>query len=139
MASSFEYGYGPRGYAIDIDGQVAEDDARGLIAFLHGFAWRPARSPEARRSVVFLVPAGSERAWMGTVWDAGADSFGRLGTVGAKGRLLEREDALDRMATPDLVVEIQRAVERGISVVVAASDQVVVPRVAVVLQGSLRL
>lgn len=133
MSQRFEYGYGPRGYCMQLSGE-ADTRAEELIrAFVQGIGWRPVGASPAVRRARFVVPVEDGEAWSGEAWDDGPDPFGRPGTVGACGSLTSLEGALRWLGGPSLAAIVSEAADAGRAVVLAPRGQLYLPDTALLL------
>lgn len=134
MSHFFEYGYGPRGYRLQLPVGIESGAADAIRAFLQGFGWRPAGPTPAARRARFVVPVAAGEAWSGEAWDDGPDPFGRPCTMAARGDLVSLESALRRLREPSLVAAASQAAEMGRAVLLAPRGHLYAPDSVVLLE-----
>ncbi|MDA8620772.1 hypothetical protein N9L45_00615 [Planctomycetota bacterium] len=133
MSQRFEYGYGPRGYRLQLPGGIDAAAANAIRVFLQGIGWRPVGGTPAPRRARFVVPVAAGEAWSGEVWDDGFDPFGRPCTVAASGDLVSLEAALRRLGGTSLAVAASEAAGMGRAVLLATKGQLHAPDSVVLL------
>lgn len=134
MSQSFKFGYGPRGYRLQLPVGIDACAADAIRVFVQGIEWRPVGATPVERRARFVVPLEAGAAWAGEAWDDGPDPFGRPCTVGASGDLVSLESALRRLVDPSLVAAASKAAGMGRAVLLAPKGQLYAPDSVVLLE-----
>lgn len=141
MKAEAEFGTGPSGYQSNFAEGVSQVERSAFLAQVTGFSWRGAHAYGALGAVRVFIPIQGHSLWVGSISDAGSDSFGRKGTVHATANRCELDDlqAVSDLP-PGLLATVRKHLGSRKTVLVGHSELFVAKdeTVVVELEGAIR-